>query len=192
MLGILIFLAGAMTFLSMVFGLTGFPTNYVVVAKNGEKDVIFFEVGSDSPPSGYAPVWTGCILKAERPITIPILLFRCEGEGEEHRKVPEAWKKVDVEEGFFRGYTLASPNVELALEMLKGGVARVLARVAKAVEGGVLPKYLALQVSEDRVALYSDQGTLTEVDQFLALYRGQKGFWPCSRGKRIDLIPPSG
>lgn len=25
-----------------------------------------------------------------------------------------------------------------------------------------------------RVALYSDQGTLTEVDQFLALYRGAK------------------
>jgi len=50
----------------------------------------------------------------------------------------------------------------------------VLARVAKAVEGGVLPKYLALQVSEDRVALYSDQGTLTEVDQFLVLYRGAK------------------
>ncbi|RLD96242.1 MAG: hypothetical protein DRI93_01430 [Aquificota bacterium] len=53
-------------------------------------------------------------------------------------------------------------------------MARVLARVAKAVEGGVLPKYLALQVSEDRVALYSDQGTLTEVDQFLVLYRGAK------------------
>ncbi|GEM_PF-1205749 len=158
-------------------GLTAFPTSYVVLARNGDKDVVFFEAGGDESMEG-GPVWSGCILRSRRPLSLPMLVFKgdergeCGGEG--RGGVPQDWDRVEVREGPLAGYTLASPRVEEAMEMLKKRVARTLARVARAVEGSVLPKCLVFQVVDDRLALYTYEERLVDVGHFLALYRGAR------------------
>ena len=123
-------------------------------------------------------VWLGCIVKAGCTFPVSMVVFNGRGEdclGLNHRGIPPAWERIEVESGPLKGYTLASPRGKEALEILERGLDRVLARVSRTVEGSVLPDCLVLQVVGERVALYVYEGDMAGLDQYMAMYRGALG-----------------
>ncbi len=173
------------------FGIGVTQPKYVVVTRDGGMDVVFFEI-DDKPfhisvSSPYTSAWCGCIIRSGNALAPPMLVFRRDvgaAELEGCRETPERWHRRDLEGGPLKGYTVVSPDLEGALDVLGRGLASLLVKAARAVEGRVLPRHLALQVVGDRVALYTHQRGLTEVEHFLALFEGAKGVLTVLAGNR--------